>query len=254
VKEKMKFILILLLFHSLNCKKKEEPILVEPAKQEIKQTQENTLYYPDILKPCLNGPHYKITKSLEDLKSCININRNNLFGSKEYYSQQFAFINGSNVNVRKGPGKEYEKVGTVEITYRVKLLVYEIDSKNAKWYLISFEGSSIWKDLKPITGWVNSEYVSIPSDFVEPEEVIPANIKFQGIDGRYEYTFNADGTCIDTYDTKPEYGGRISREGKIFRHKDLIWCQEKKREWHEGIFFYFRDGKYRPESYYQGLD
>lgn len=120
--------------------------------------------------------------------------------------------------------------------------------------LISFEGSSIWKDLKPITGWVNSEYVSIPSDFVEPEEVIPANIKFQGIDGRYEYTFNADGTCIDTYDTKPEYGGRISREGKIFRHKDLIWCQEKKREWHEGIFFYFRDGKYRPESYYQGLD
>jgi hypothetical protein len=54
--------------------------------------------------------------SLEDLKSCININRNNLFGSKEYYSQQFAFINGSNVNVRKGPGKEYEKVGTVEIT------------------------------------------------------------------------------------------------------------------------------------------
>jgi hypothetical protein len=252
----MKFILIFSLFLSLTCKKKEESISVEPAKQEIKQAQEDTVYYPAILKPCLDDPHYKITEYLDDLKPCTNISRKDLFGSMEYFWSQFGFINGINVNVRKGPGKEYEKIGTVEITYRANILAYEMDSKKAKWYLISSPAGSYHSSskIKSITGWVNSEYVSIPSDFVEPEEIIPANIKFQGIDGRYEYKFNADGTCIDTYHTKEEYGGATSKDGKIFRHKDLIWCQEKKREWYEGIFFYFRNGKYHPEFYYQGLD
>jgi hypothetical protein len=256
VKEKMKFILILSLFLSLVCKKKEEPTSVEPAKQEIKQAQEDTVYYPAILKPCVDGSHYKITKELDDLKSCTNINRNDLFGEKEYFLHQFAFINGSNVNVRKGPGKEFEKIGTVEITYMANILAYEMDSTKAKWYLIFSPPSGFYshKEVMPVFGWVNSEYVSIPSDFVEPVEIIPAKIEFDGVDGQYEYTFNADGTCIDTYDTKPEYGGRTSREGKIFRHKDLIWCRQKKREPYKGIFFYFRDGKYRPEFSYQGLD
>lgn len=248
----MKFILILLLFLSLTCKKKEEAVSSETKMLE----QEDIVYYPAILKPCIEGSHFKTTKDFDDLKQCTNINRKDLFGSKEYYSQQFAFINGSNVNVRKGPGKEYEKIGTLEITFRVNLLGYELDSKKAKWYLISSpaRGYHAPSKVKPITGWVNSEYVSMRSDFAEPIEVIPANIKFQGVDGLYEYKFNADGTCIANYHTKPEYGGTTSENGKIFRHKDLVWCQEKNNESYNDIFFYFRDGKYRPEFSYQGLD
>ncbi len=217
--------------------------------QQLKQAQKNTLYYPAIWKPCLDHPYYQIT---EDLDACTDINRNDLFWEKDYYSQGFGLIDETNVNVRKGPGNEYEKIGTVEITYRVSLHAYEMDSKKVKWYLIS----SVQKEIKSLFGWVNGEYVSIPSDFVEPVKIIPAKIEFRGIGGIYECTFNADGTCFDTYDTKPEYGdgGRISREGKIFRHKDLIWCRQKKLESREDAFFYFRDGKYHHEFIYQGLD
>jgi len=58
----------------------------------------------------------------------------------------------------------------------------------------------------------NKEYVTL--------DCFKGEIKFDGVDGNYEYKFNADGTCINTYNTKEEYGGRTSRNGKIFRHKD----------------------------------
>lgn len=80
----MKLILILSLILFLTCKKKEEPVSVEPAKQE----QEDTVYYPTILKPCIDGSNYKTTKDFDDLKQCTNINLKDLFGSKEYYSHK----------------------------------------------------------------------------------------------------------------------------------------------------------------------
>jgi len=230
-------VLISFLF-AIRCEKTEMPDPGPRANLEI----------PESLQKCRSK--ILLNQSLSD--DCYH-ETSRQFGSADFPSLQYSYVNGDRVNLRDAPSLVSGILQSLPISSRVNVLYRkdekeEINGSTGHWAFVAVSASSEFanNEKKERYGWIFDPFISTRDDFSQ------SGIPFEGhfccglIDSRFCIVPDSKGNAILKTWEKEE--GIVVLEGQLMTHKNLFFFLTAKDS--SPVVLVKKNGKLFTEIYY----